>query len=1322
MYNLRRTIRTITKAPKFGVFTAIGAVIALTMLLAACPEDPPPAGPAGPTAPANLVVEINDSRAILTWDAVDGATEYRIYRAGPDGTLTRIAEGVTVTETTFIDTDLTNGTEYRYVVRAVNSDGESGDSEEIMLTSPALWGPVNLAVEINDSRAILTWDAVDGAEEYRVYRASPDEIFTRIASNTTITETTFTDTGLVNGTEYRYRVRAVDSADGESSDSAEVTATPALIAPLAPTNLTATPGSNQVLLSWDAVDGAAEYRVFSSFLSSGALPRIAVGVTITDPTYTDTNLINGFPYRYAVRAVNRAGESPSSDEVTATPAASVTAPAAPGNLSATAGNAEVSLLWDAVDGATEYQIYRADTANGVLTRIASSVTINTVNYTDTGLVNGTTYRYTVRASNSVGESSDSSEVTATPAVPVPAAPANLTATAVSARVSLSWDAADDAAEYRVYRKITVDGTLTRIGSTAATSYADTGLTNGTTYRYVVRAANTAGESPDSNEASATPNLPAPENLTATAGTAQVLLSWDAVTRAAEYRIYRAATADGTLTRIAENITITTTSYTDADLAGGTAYRYVVRSVSGAAESPNSNEASAATPAVPAAPANLSATLGNTQVSLTWDEVDNAAEYYVYRAPRSSFAVFVRIADSTTITDASYTDTGLTAGDAFRYVVRAVNSNGESLNSDIVTVTVITVPSVPANLRATVADAAVALSWDAVAGAAQYRIYRAATANGTLTRIAGSTTITDTAYTDTGLTNSTAYRYTVRAVNAAGESADSSEVSATPAAVTTVPAAPANLSFITGAVSVILSWDAVAGATEYRVYRAATADGTLTRIDGSTTITDITYTDTSVTNGVAYRYAVRAVNAIGESIDSSEVTARPDDHGSARAAATPITPGTAVSAAIARLQDVDYFSFDVTVASEPVSITAVSTFSISDDDVNIQGTIYNSAGTELASNANYDINGNFLVRTTVTESGTYYLRVSDNRVISLGLAGNYSFMVTLSEADDHGDTGIHATPITPNFAINGSINSAADHDYFSFTVTTATPVVVAAYTTGATFAAEGTVFTSTGTELSESFIPESNDFISITSITASGTYYLRVRSEDEAATGDYTLTILDPAADHSGMRAGATTVTSGTRIEGFISDMNDSDYFGIAVTASSSDPVTIHAITTGYTDTIGQIFRSTGSFSIANNDNHFSDGVLTANFRVSARVTASGTYYVRVYGRLSVTSLGPYSLTVTLSPQLPVNPSVIAGDAQATLSWDASDRAAEYWIYRAATASGTLTRIAEDTTITGTTYTDTGLTNGTAYRYRVRAVNVAGESADSAEVTATPTAP
>ena len=90
----------------------------------------------------------------------------------------------------------------------------------------------------------------------------------------------------------------------------------------------------------------------------------------------------------------------------------------------------------------------------------------------------------------------------------PAAPSGLTATAGNQQVSLSWTASSGAASYNVKRSTTNGGSYTTVNSPATNSYTDTGLTNGTTYYYVVSAVNRYGESANSSQASATPTAPA----------------------------------------------------------------------------------------------------------------------------------------------------------------------------------------------------------------------------------------------------------------------------------------------------------------------------------------------------------------------------------------------------------------------------------------------------------------------------------------------------------------------------------------------------------------------------------------------------------------------------------------------------------------------------------------------------------------------------------------------------------------------------------------------------------------------------------------------
>jgi hypothetical protein len=185
-----------------------------------------------------------------------------------------------------------------------------------------------------------------------------------------------------------------------------------------------------------------------------------------------------------------------------------TPPPAPTGLIAAAGNAQATLNWNASSGATSYNVKRSTTNGGPYTTIASGVTATT--FTNTGLTNGTTYFFVVSAVNSSGESANSNQASATPqnAQSPPPAPTTLMATPGSGLVSLTWNASSGATSYNVKRSTTNGGPYTTVASgVTSTSFTNTGLTNGTTYFFVVSAVNSFGESGNSNQASATPVQP-----------------------------------------------------------------------------------------------------------------------------------------------------------------------------------------------------------------------------------------------------------------------------------------------------------------------------------------------------------------------------------------------------------------------------------------------------------------------------------------------------------------------------------------------------------------------------------------------------------------------------------------------------------------------------------------------------------------------------------------------------------------------------------------------------------------------------------------------
>lgn len=209
-------------------------------------------------------------------------------------------------------------------------------------------------------------------------------------------------------------------------------------------------------------------------------------------------------------------------------------------------------------------------------------------HTDLGVTNNTAYYYVVRAVNAVGEGAASTEATATP-IPPPPAPTGLVATAGNAQVALTWNPSATAASYNVYRGTVAGGPYTLVLNVLVTNYTNTGLTNTTTYYFVVRAVNGSGEGAASGEASATPipPPPAPTGLAATPGDSQVGLTWNAAATAASYNVYRGTGAGGPYGFVTN---VAATNYTNTGLANGTTYYFVVRGVNGSGEGAASNEA------------------------------------------------------------------------------------------------------------------------------------------------------------------------------------------------------------------------------------------------------------------------------------------------------------------------------------------------------------------------------------------------------------------------------------------------------------------------------------------------------------------------------------------------------------------------------------------------------------------------------------------------------------------------------------------------------------------------------------------------------------
>lgn len=259
-------------------------------------------------------------------------------------------------------------------------------------------------------------------------------------------------------------------------------------------------------------------------LARTGLSAIAVGLALAVGTAAGASASTG---RVASVSAGTAGQA---------------APAAPAGLVATAGAGQVSLSWNApASGATSYGVHAGTTGDfQASTKVA---TVGGLDYTATGLANGTTYYFWVTAANGVGTSSSSDVASATPATAAvvttaPGAPAGLKSTAGQGQVTLSWVAPASSGgsaitSYDIYvgtTKAFRGGLPSLVSKGAGTSYIVTGLSAGTAYYFEVAAVNARGAGPVSAVASATLQpaaLGAPGNVIAQPGRTRVILLWTA---------------------------------------------------------------------------------------------------------------------------------------------------------------------------------------------------------------------------------------------------------------------------------------------------------------------------------------------------------------------------------------------------------------------------------------------------------------------------------------------------------------------------------------------------------------------------------------------------------------------------------------------------------------------------------------------------------------------------------------------------------------------------------------------------------------------------
>jgi hypothetical protein len=829
----------------------------------------PTSAPTAPAAPTGVTAIAGNGNAIVAWAAPSNGgspiTGYTItpYIGASAQPSTTITGSPPATNDTI--TGLTNGTGYSFTITATNAVGSGPASEHSNIATPTavvaadtIFGQATPAtIDSGDGKSVnvgvkfssVLAGAVTGIRFYKASTNSGTHVGSLwSASGTLLGQVTFTS----------------ETASGWQQASFS---TPVTIA-----------ANTTYVASYLAPKG--HYSDSSSGLTTGVsnppLSALANSVSANGVyTYSTTSAFPTSTYKATNYWV----------DVDFEPTATV-APGQPTNVVATAGNGSARLNWSAPSGGGTPTSYTITPYIGASAQPSTTITGSppATNDTITGLTNGTSYSFTVIATNAVGSSQPSSASNIVTPATTPSAPTGVTATAGNASAIVSWSAPSSGGSAITSYTITpylgaeAQPSTTITGSPPATGTTITGLTNGASYSFTVTATNAVGTGPASEHSAAvtpvtTPG--APTKVTgAPAGGASATVSWTAPSSGGSaitsYTItpYLGAEAQPSTT-ITGSPPATGTTITG--LANGATYSFTVtatNAVGTGLPSEHSNPVTPAAPTLPSAPSEVTASAGNGSASLTWSAPSGggtATSYTVtpYIGATAQPAITITGAPPATST----TITGLTNGASYSFTVAATNAVGAGPASEQSnTVTPATTPSAPTGVTATAGNASATVSWSAPANGGSpltgYTItpYIGASAQ-PATTITGFSPMTAT--TITGLANGTSYTFTVTATNALG-TGPASEHSA-PVTPATTPAAPTGVTATAGNASATVSWSAPANGgsplTGYTItpYIGASAQPATT-ITGSPPATGTTIT--GLTNGSSYSFAVTASNAVG----------------------------------------------------------------------------------------------------------------------------------------------------------------------------------------------------------------------------------------------------------------------------------------------------------------------------------------------------------------------------------------------------------------------------------------------------------------------------
>lgn len=790
-----------------------------------------------PEAASMLTAVGRNNQVSLSWSGSAVNLKYSVFRSNSAGGPYSLLQK-NISSTSYSDKTALNGQIYYYVVRGLNPNGETIESNEASaMPRPVPAAPTGLRftahpyIGICDSAAvILHWDPPSYHDGFTIHRARSPGVSSPLGTSSTNSYINcVNNTDDTSGNTPTYYSVTSKWGDLQSSLSDAV-----LFYRVLPVDLILNPGNQSVNLTWDFSNYADSADVFRATSPNGPFTKIASGVTIAD--YTDTNVTNGVAYYYYVQNyLNGALYGFATYTQSAIPFPNPTAPV---NLSVSSDGNIPSLSWTPPAHAKSFYVYRANSAAGPFGYVG---TASTANYKDPTITNGLRF-YRVTATWGTFESAPSNTVSFRYGHP-----STLTATGSANSIALSWGNVSGAASYSIHRSTIKGGNYTIIGTSLTNSYTDDTAAADTGYYYVVSATfpdtTVGGFSPEASAMRAGSNVPSGITVTATT-TTSVTLEWVRVPSATRYNVYQATSAGGPYTSVGNSPSPT---FQAASLLSNRDYFYRLTSVVNGAESAQSATVPARTVTLPTN--SPSGQAGNNQIRVSWNPLTGITTYTLQRS--TDRLNFTTVASG--LTTNLFMDNTAVNGTRYFYRLIANYSFGSVTSKVSDGITPGIVPLVPSGLAVTGnwSGSDIRLRWGPVASATNYKIYGSSSSGGPWVEI-GQTS--NNSFDASNLTPDTPIYFAVTALNGMVESARSSSVAAIPSITPPAPSLEAASDTL-----VEVTWGPVSFAASYDLQRSTDS------IDFTTIASNLptpSYSDSSVVGTETYYYRFIPKNADG----------------------------------------------------------------------------------------------------------------------------------------------------------------------------------------------------------------------------------------------------------------------------------------------------------------------------------------------------------------------------------------------------------------------------------------------------------------------------